>query len=67
MNEGHPAFLTFELLREQLAENRSLKQAEEWVRDHCVFTTHTPVPAGHDRFTPELMEHVLRNIAAHLG
>jgi starch phosphorylase len=61
MNEGHSAFLTFELLREQLSENKSLKQAEEWVRDHCVFTTHTPVPAGHDRFTPELMEYILGN------
>ena len=67
MNEGHSAFLTFELLREQLAENRSLKQAEEWVRDHCVFTTHTPVPAGHDRFTPELMEYVLGNYRSSLG
>jgi starch phosphorylase len=59
MNEGHSAFLTFELLREQLAKDVPLKQAEEWVRDHCVFTTHTPVPAGHDRFTAEHMEYVL--------
>jgi starch phosphorylase len=67
MNEGHSAFLTFELLREQLAEQRSLRQAEEWVRDHCVFTTHTPVPAGHDRFAPELMEYVLGNYRESLG
>ena len=67
MNEGHSAFLTFELLREQLSENKSLKQAEEWVRDHCVFTTHTPVPAGHDRFTPELMEYILGNYRSTLG
>jgi len=67
MNEGHCAFLTFELLREQLSENKSLKQAEDWVRDHCVFTTHTPVPAGHDRFAPELMEYILGNYRSTLG
>ena len=59
MNEGHSAFLTLELLREQIETSRSLPQAEEWVRDHCVFTTHTPVPAGHDRFSPELLEYTL--------
>jgi glycogen phosphorylase len=42
MNEGHAAFLTLELLKE-------FKDAQR-VRDHCVFTTHTPVPAGHDQF-----------------
>jgi starch phosphorylase len=61
MNEGHSAFLTFELLREQLSVGRVLNKAEDWVREHCVFTTHTPVSAGHDRFTPELMEYMLGN------
>ena len=50
MNEGHSAFLTLELLREQLAAGKTQEQAEEFVRGRCVFTTHTPVPAGHDRF-----------------
>jgi glycogen phosphorylase len=59
MNEGHSAFLTFELLREQLAQSVPLREAEDRVREHCVFTTHTPVPAGHDRFTPETMEYML--------
>ena len=59
MNEGHCAFLTLELLRECLTEgnvlsDHSLDAAEQWVRDRCVFTTHTPVMAGHDRFSPEL-------------
>ena len=67
MNEGHSAFLTFELLREQLAKENSLKEAEEWVRDHCVFTTHTPVPAGHDRFTAEHMEYVFGQFRTRLN
>ncbi len=55
MNEGHSAFLTLELLREQLAAGKQAEQAAEFVRAHCVFTTHTPVPAGHDRFDSGLM------------
>lgn len=47
MNEGHAVFLTLALLRD---ENGN----EESVRGKCVFTTHTPVPAGHDKFTYEL-------------
>jgi alpha-glucan phosphorylase-like protein len=43
MNEGHCAFLTLELLREKNFKN-------EDVRPLCAFTTHTPVPAGHDVF-----------------
>ena len=59
MNEGHSAFLALELLREELAGGRTLAQAEKSVRERCVFTTHTPVPAGHDRFSSELMDHSL--------
>jgi starch phosphorylase len=59
MNEGHSAFLVLELLRARLAEGQSLEEAERAVRAQCVFTTHTPVPAGHDRFSPELMHHSL--------
>ena len=55
LNEGHCAFVTLELLREQLAAGRSRAEAEAWVREHCVFTTHTPVMAGHDRFEPALL------------
>jgi starch phosphorylase len=55
MNEGHSAFLTLELLREQLAAGSLLEQAVPYVRSRCVFTTHTPVPAGHDRFDGGLM------------
>jgi len=59
MNEGHSAFLTLELLRERITTGDSRDIAEGGVRKHCVFTTHTPVPAGHDRFTQDLMEFVL--------
>ena len=57
MNEGHSAFLTLELLREALEKNGSAGTAAESVKQQCVFTTHTPVPAGHDRFSIDLMEH----------
>jgi glycogen phosphorylase len=55
MNEGHSAFLTLELLRQELISGKTRNEAEKTVRSKCVFTTHTPVPAGHDRFTSELM------------
>lgn len=54
MNEGHAAFLTFELLAEALKASKQKRLAKthlETVRQQCVFTTHTPVPAGHDTFT----------------
>ena len=67
MNEGHSAFLTLELLREQLEAGSSREEAEHWVRRHCVFTTHTPVPAGHDRFSPDLLDHLLSKFRERLG
>ncbi|MFB6098565.1 MAG: alpha-glucan family phosphorylase [Salinibacter sp.] len=53
-NEGHCAFLTLELLRQRLAEGGDRSEAEKWVTERCVFTTHTPVMAGHDHFEPDL-------------
>jgi len=56
MNEGHAALLTLALLEEQMAggPGGDASDAEiEQVRKKCVFTTHTPVPAGHDRFSTE--------------
>lgn len=50
MNEGHCAFLALELMRERMESGDSRETAEDWVREHTVFTTHTPVMAGHDRF-----------------
>jgi starch phosphorylase len=60
MNEGHAAFLTLELLREELSKGKSKEKAELAVKDLCIFTTHTPVPAGHDRFPADLVEFTLR-------
>jgi len=58
MNEGHSAFLTLELVHEYLGSNphATFAKAAEWVRDRCVFTTHTPVPAGNDVFEPEVLK-----------
>jgi starch phosphorylase len=57
MNEGHSAFLSLELLMQELKKNVTKEEAEKKVREKCLFTTHTPVPAGHDRFSAELMHH----------
>jgi len=68
MNEGHTAFLALELMREKVsAKAATLEDAASTVRDHCVFTTHTPVPAGHDRFAPETMERHLGWLREELG
>ena len=65
MNEGHAAFLTLELLDEATKGTKAkrLTAAQlERVRNQCVFTTHTPVPAGHDRFS---LRRVRRIIGSH--
>ncbi len=67
MNEGHSAFLTFELLYNKISEGVSIEEAEVWIRQHSVFTTHTPVPAGHDRFTEELLNFSMNNYSALIG
>ena len=62
MNEGHAALLSIALLEEHLA-GKPLSQATEddrqAVSKQCVFTTHTPVPAGHDQFGTDQMYQVL--------
>ncbi|MFK7845048.1 MAG: alpha-glucan family phosphorylase [Rhodothermales bacterium] len=72
MNEGHCAFLAFELLREKLETGNvlsdySLNEAESWVRDQCVFTTHTPVMAGHDRFSPDIFLEQMAGFREQMG
>ncbi len=62
MNEGHAALLTVALMREHRdASGRAEFTSEDVasVRRQCVFTTHTPVPAGHDRFNLDLVDRVL--------
>jgi starch phosphorylase len=69
MNEGHAALLTLALLKDQIA-GRDLSTATDadfaQLRERCVFTTHTPVPAGHDRFSLEQSYRILGHEAAAL-
>jgi len=64
MNEGHAAFLALELIREKLATGKSLPDALAATKPQCIFTTHTPVEAGHDRFTPVLFDFALKGFLA---
>ena len=60
MNEGHSALLTIALLDEAKGQASAPSEGDiASVRGRCVFTTHTPVPAGHDRFPLELVRSVL--------
>jgi starch phosphorylase len=56
MNEGHSAFLVLERLRTLIQEGQLFEQAVAQVQGTTVFTTHTPVPAGHDAFPYHLMD-----------
>jgi starch phosphorylase len=62
MNEGHASLLALELLDEEarVKGNDSFTQEDiDYVKKKCVFTTHTPVPAGHDQFPMELVNSVI--------
>lgn len=64
MNEGHAALLTLHLLRQHRRPQEEVNPGEPAyehapVRERCVFTTHTPVDAGHDKFSYSLIERVL--------
>jgi starch phosphorylase len=62
MNEGHSSLLTLELMAQMARRGgRSEPTSEDVnrVKNHCVFTTHTPVSAGHDRFPKDLVREVL--------
>jgi glycogen phosphorylase len=63
-NEGHAGFLGLERIREYAAEGLSFEEAIELCRAGTVFTTHTPVPAGIDRFPRELVERQFSGDAA---
>jgi starch phosphorylase len=69
MNEGHAALLTVGLMEQQLGRelNRAIEEQDtQAVRSRCVFTTHTPVPAGHDRFSMEQAYRILGPNVANL-
>lgn len=59
MNEGHAAFLGLERMREMVAEGRPFSEALEATSAGGLFTTHTPVPAGHDAFPMDLIDRYL--------
>ena len=67
INEGHAAFLLIERLRELIKAGLPLETALEGIRANTLFTTHTPVPAGHDVFSAELVEKYLGHLYESLG
>src|SRR3989454_1477786 len=66
MNEGHAAFLVLELIREKLAAGNSFPRALAATRQECIFTTHTPVEAGHDRFSRDLISYALLKLQSQI-
>jgi glycogen phosphorylase len=67
LNEGHAAFLTLDLLNRHRFPSQDVRPGEPLydlakVRERCVFTTHTPVEAGHDRFSYELLESLVPDL-----
>ncbi len=68
LNEGHAAFCTLEVARQKIEQTgKSFYDIEAEVRKTCVFTTHTPVPAGHDVFSPDLMDSYFAHYWSSLG
>ncbi|MBI3549814.1 MAG: alpha-glucan family phosphorylase [Elusimicrobia bacterium] len=66
-NEGHSAFMFLERVRELVADGKSFEAAVSAVRETTVFTTHTPVGAGHDVFPEHLIEEYFKNYWPSLG
>ena len=67
INEGHPAFVVLERCREEVAAGLNFDAALELSAANMVFTTHTPVAAGHDVFDHGLIRHYLADLAKDLG
>ncbi len=68
LNEGHAAFAAVERVRQVVAGRPGLfRWAAERLRDSVVFTTHTPVPAGHDEFDPAMLERYLGGYVWEMG
>jgi len=68
LNEGHAGFLSIERLKNHVQEdNMSFPEAVEAVRASSLYTTHTPVPAGHDHFPEHLLRDYLHSYAGELG
>jgi starch phosphorylase len=67
LNEGHAAFVVLQRIRELVDQGSSFESALEEVRRTTIFTTHTPVPAGHDAFNFQLVERHLAGAWGSLG
>jgi starch phosphorylase len=59
-NEGHAAFMAIERIREEIKKGTSFPDAVNKIRTNAIFTTHTPVPAGHDVFSDDTVRRYLR-------
>ncbi|MDG6256202.1 MAG: alpha-glucan family phosphorylase [Methanomicrobiaceae archaeon] len=67
LNEGHPAFALLEWIRILVADGLSFEEAAGLVMRSSVFTTHTPVPAGHDVFPRDLIRRHFSRFSPELG
>jgi starch phosphorylase len=68
LNEGHSGFAVFEAIRARMEdEGLDFYAAASHIPREVIFTTHTPVPAGHDRFSPDLIEEHLGPLREQLG
>jgi starch phosphorylase len=67
INEGHAAFMILERLRAKVRLGLDFDSALEAVAVNTVFTTHTPVPAGHDHFSTQLLLHYFQDCCNELG
>jgi len=67
LNEGHAAFALLEQIRDRINQGLDYQKAMEWVRNTSIFTTHTPVPAGHDVFPFHLIEKYFHSYWPALG
>jgi len=67
LNEGHPAFALLERIRERVERGIPFEEAVDQVRLTSVFTTHTPVAAGHDAFSTDLMDRYFSTYYPALG
>ncbi|MBU2515298.1 alpha-glucan family phosphorylase [bacterium] len=67
LNEGHAAFAQLDRIKDKIAEGNSFDEAVNNIRKTSVFTTHTPVPAGHDVFPFELMDRYFQTYWQSMG
>ena len=66
-NEGHASFMLIERLREEILSGKSIGEALAHIRSTSIFTTHTPVPAGHDAFSLDTIEEYFQETIREIG